>query len=126
VKTGRNPGANSAERLLEREAVLAELGGLARGVRRAAGRVVLVRGEAGVGKTAVITAFTAGLDPSVRVVAGGCDPVSAPRPLGPLLDASAGLGPAGDALGAAIDAGDTAAIYRRLLACCATGAAGCG
>jgi predicted ATPase len=104
------------ERLLEREAVLAELDRLARGVRGGAGRVVLLRGEAGVGKTAVITAFSAGLDPSVRVLAGGCDPLSAPRPLGPLLDALAALGPVGDALGAAIDAGDTAAIYRRLLA----------
>jgi DNA-binding CsgD family transcriptional regulator len=104
------------EWLLEREAVLAQLGGLARGVRGGAGRVVLVRGEAGVGKTAVITAFTARLDPSVRVLVGGCDPLSAPRPLGPLLDALVGLGPAApDALGAAIDAGDTAALYRRLL-----------
>jgi DNA-binding CsgD family transcriptional regulator len=102
--------------LLERETVLAELGGLTRGVRGGAGRVVLLRAEAGGGKTAVITAFTAGLDPSVRVLAGGCDPLSAPRPLGPLLDALAGLGPAADALGAAIEASDTAALYRRLLA----------
>jgi DNA-binding CsgD family transcriptional regulator len=104
------------ERLLEREAVLAKLGGLARGVGRGAGRVVLVRGEAGVGKTAVITAFAARLDPSVQVLAGGCDPLTAPRPLGPLLDALAELGAAAGALGAAIDACDTAALYRRLLA----------
>lgn len=104
------------QRLLEREAVLAELGGLARRVRDGAGRVVLLRGEAGGGKTAVINAFTARLDQSVRVLVGGCDPLSAPRPLGPLLDALAGLGPAANALGAAIDAGDTAALYRRLLA----------
>ena len=96
--------------------MLAELGGLARGLRRGAGRVALLRGEAGVGKTAVITAFTAGLDAGVRVVAGGCDPLSAPRPLGPLVDALAGLGPAtAGALVTAIDAGDTAGIYRRLL-----------
>ena len=52
--------------LLEREAVLAELGALARGLKRSAGRVVLLRGEAGIGKTAVITRFAAGLDPAVR------------------------------------------------------------
>ncbi|SPM31258.1 ATP-, maltotriose-and DNA-dependent transcriptional regulator MalT, partial [Mycobacterium terramassiliense] len=102
--------------LLEREAVLGELAALARGVRGGAGRVVLLRGEAGVGKTAVIGRFTASLDDQVQVLAGGCDPLATPRPLGPLLDALAGLGAAGTALGAAIDAGDTAALYRRLLA----------
>ncbi len=104
------------ESLLERQAVLAELSGLARAVRAGAGRVVLLRGEAGVGKTAVICRFAAGLDGSVRVLVGGCDPLVAPRPLGPLLDALAGLGPAAGGLGAAIDAGDTGALYRRLLA----------
>jgi DNA-binding CsgD family transcriptional regulator len=103
-------------RLLEREAVLAELERLARGVRGDAGGLVLLRGEAGVGKTTVITAFTGRLDASARVLTGGCDPLSAPRPLGPLLDALARLGSAADALSAAIDAGDTAALYRRLLA----------
>lgn len=112
----RKRNGDPVHRLLERDAVLAELGRLARGMRGGVGRVVLLRGEAGVGKTAVITSFTAGLDPSVRVLAGGCDPLSAPRPLGPLLDALVGLGTSGDALGAAIDAGDTAALYRRLLA----------
>ncbi|ORW86774.1 LuxR family transcriptional regulator [Mycobacterium sp. IEC1808] len=111
MTSGRN-----VNRLLEREAVLAELDGLTRAVRRGSGRVVLLRGEAGVGKTAVVNAFTAGLDRSVRVLAGGCDPLSAPRPLGPLLDALTGWGPAAAALEAAIDAGDTAALYRRLLA----------
>ena len=112
VKTGR-----PAQRLLEREAVLAQLGALARALRRGAGQVVLLRGEAGVGKTAVITGFCRGLDPAVRMLAGGCDPLAAPQPLGPLLDALAGFGPeAARALGAAIDAGDTAALYRRLLA----------
>ena len=105
------------ERLLERQAVMAELGGLARGVRRGAGRVVLLRGEAGVGKTAVITRFSAGLDGTLRVLRGWCDPLGAPRPLGPLLDALADLGgAAAGGLGAAIDAADTAGIYRRLLA----------
>ncbi|ORW51817.1 LuxR family transcriptional regulator [Mycobacterium paraense] len=106
-----------AERLLEREQVLAELGALARGVRRGAGRVVLLRGEAGIGKTAVLRRFGAALDPAVQVLSGGCDPLAAPRPLGPVLDALAGLGPeAAQPVGAAIDAGDTAALYRRLLA----------
>ena len=104
------------ESLLERDAVLAELGGLARRAARGAGRVVLLRGEAGVGKTAVIGRFAAGLGASSRVLWGWCDPLAAPRPLGPLLDALAGLGSAAAAaLGAAIESGDTAGLYRRLL-----------
>ncbi|OBJ52415.1 LuxR family transcriptional regulator [Mycobacterium sp. 1423905.2] len=47
---------------------------------------------------------------------GWCDPLAAPRPLGPLLDALAGVGPtAARALDAAIESGDTGALYRRLL-----------
>jgi DNA-binding CsgD family transcriptional regulator len=105
------------ESLLERQAALAELSGLVRAVRRNSGRVVLLRGEAGVGKTAVITRFTGALDGSVGVLAGWCDPLAAPRPLGPLLDALTGLSPAAaGAVGAAIESGDTGALYRRLLA----------
>jgi DNA-binding CsgD family transcriptional regulator len=105
------------ERLLERDTLLAELGGLWRRVGRGAGRVVLVRGEAGVGKTAVLAAFVGGLDPTTRVLRGWCDPLAAPRPLGPLIDALADLGDAAAAgLAAAVNAGDTAALYQRLLA----------
>ena len=39
-----------------------------------------------VGKTAVITRFTAGLDIDLRVLRAWCDPLAAPRPSGPLLD----------------------------------------
>lgn len=105
------------EGLLERSAVLAELGNVARQVARGgAGRLVLVRGEAGVGKTAVLDHFGAGLDSSMRVLWGWCDPLVAPRPLGPLIDALAGVGPAAaGALDAAIQSGDTGVLYRRLL-----------
>ncbi|OBI12622.1 LuxR family transcriptional regulator [Mycobacterium sp. E2327] len=47
---------------------------------------------------------------------GWCDPLAAPRPLGPLLDALGGVGPtAARALDDAIESGDTGALYRRLL-----------
>jgi DNA-binding CsgD family transcriptional regulator len=105
------------ESLLERQAALAELSGLARAVRRDSGRAVLLRGEAGVGKTALITGFTAALDGSMRRLVGWCDPLAAPRPLGPLLDALGGFGDeAALALDTAIESGDTGAVYRRLLA----------
>ena len=104
--------------LLERDAPLAQLGGLARRVARGGpGEVVLLRGEAGVGKTAMLAKFVGQLDSGPRVLRGWCDPLGAPRPLGPLTDALAGLdAAAGAGLAAAVDSGDTARIYRQLLA----------
>lgn len=104
------------KRLLERDAPLGQLGALARRVGHGAGRVVLLRGEAGVGKTAVVDRFATGLDSTVHVLRGWCDPLAAPRPLGPLIDALAGLDrAAAAALGGAVDAGHSAAIYRQLV-----------
>ena len=78
--------------------------------------MVLLRGEAGVGKTAVINRFVAGLDSSLHVLRGWCDPLSAPRLLGPLIDALAGLdSDAAAGVAGALEAGDTTAVYRRLL-----------
>ena len=68
-------------------------------------------------KTALLAQFVDQLDPRLRVLRGWCDPLAAPRPLGPLTDALAGLdAAAGAALAAAVDSGDTAQIYRQLLA----------
>ena len=50
------------------------------------GRLVLVAGEAGVGKTALIGRFCELLPGSVRVLWGACEPLLTPRPLGPLCD----------------------------------------
>jgi DNA-binding CsgD family transcriptional regulator len=49
------------------------------------GRLVLVGGEAGVGKTALVRHF-ADSQTGARVLIGACDPLFTPRPLGPLLD----------------------------------------
>ncbi len=103
-------------RLLERDAEVRQLSGLARRVGRDPGRVVLMRGEAGVGKTAVIGELVAGADPAVRVLQGWCDPLATPRPLGPLIDALAGLDRRVAAgLVRALEAGDNGTVYRRLL-----------
>jgi DNA-binding CsgD family transcriptional regulator/tetratricopeptide (TPR) repeat protein len=105
-----------SEWLLERENQLRELSALARELGRNAGRVVLMRGEAGVGKTALIDRFASEAGPGTRVLRGWCDPVTAPRPLGPLIDALDGLD---RRVAAAIDndveTGDMSAVYRRLL-----------
>src|SRR5947209_18237735 len=103
------------DRLLERDTVLAELDRCRRRAERS-GRVVLLRGEAGVGKTTVIARFLAGLGPRTTAARGWCDALATPRPLGPLIDMLAGLaGERAARVRAAIDAGDAETIYRRLV-----------
>lgn len=109
------------QELLERQTVLAELTRLVRRVARGTGQMVLLRGEAGVGKTAVIARFSATVHPPTRLLRGWCDPLDAPRPLGPLMDALAGLGGAASGLAAAVDEGDVATLYARLLEVLADG-----
>jgi DNA-binding CsgD family transcriptional regulator/tetratricopeptide (TPR) repeat protein len=56
------------------------------------GRLVLVSAEAGGGKTALVQAFLAELPGRTRVLQGACDPLFAPRPLGPFADVGAAVG----------------------------------
>src|SRR6059058_869553 len=49
------------------------------------GRVVLVGGEAGVGKTALLRWFCRERGGVAPILWGGCDALFTPRPLGPLL-----------------------------------------
>src|SRR5204862_7308481 len=49
------------------------------------GRVALVTGEAGIGKTALLTAF-GDSSRGVSTVRGGCDPLFPPRALGPFVE----------------------------------------
>jgi DNA-binding CsgD family transcriptional regulator len=73
--------------LLERDAELGRLAEQLDAVGSSGrGHVVLVRGEAGVGKTALIRAFCDGRAGTAEVVRGACDPLFTPRPLGPLLE----------------------------------------
>jgi DNA-binding CsgD family transcriptional regulator len=65
----------------------------------AAGRVVVVDGEAGIGKTALVTSVCERLG-SRRVLWGACDPLITPRAIGPLRDVARA---AGGALLAALD-----------------------
>jgi DNA-binding CsgD family transcriptional regulator/tetratricopeptide (TPR) repeat protein len=52
---------------------------------RAAGRVVVVEGEAGIGKTALVSSVCEALG-GRRVLWGACDPLITPRAMGPLRD----------------------------------------
>ncbi|WP_078918009.1 ATP-binding protein [Streptomyces sp. NRRL WC-3725] len=78
--------------LIEREAVLRGLAGHLKAAVSGPGRLTLVRGEAGIGKTAVVHRLAQVADPHIRVVIGACDPLATPRPLGPLLDVLPRLG----------------------------------
>jgi DNA-binding CsgD family transcriptional regulator/tetratricopeptide (TPR) repeat protein len=78
--------------LLERAealAALAEQLGLA---RNGSGRIVLLGGEAGVGKTVLLRRFRRENEHDVRVLWCGCVPLFTPRSLGPFLDLSEDVG----------------------------------
>jgi DNA-binding NarL/FixJ family response regulator len=71
--------------LLERKPALDALAEIAGQARSGEGRLVLLEGEAGVGKTALLEQFTHDL-PGSRLLSGACDGMFTPRPLGPLFD----------------------------------------
>ena len=72
---------HSLGELLERHGDLRALDESLEAVNRtASGRVVFVSGEAGVGKTALLRGFRAGLGRSGRVLWGSCDALFTPRP----------------------------------------------
>ena len=73
-------------KLVERDEAVRQLNGLLEEAASGCGRLVLVTGEAGVGKTALVMDFLRRCDGRVRVLAGACDPVVTPRPLGPIVD----------------------------------------
>ncbi len=80
--------------LLERTQPLEELGRFLAEAASGHGRMVLLGGEAGVGKTSLVRHFTRSLPRGVPALWGACDPLSLPRPLGPLLDIAPALGEA--------------------------------
>ena len=77
--------------LLERAAALEDLKRWLGDARSAHGRLVLVEGEAGVGKTTLLNEFAA-RHRIASLLWSGCDSVSTPRPLGPLVDLAPALG----------------------------------
>ncbi len=79
--------------LLEREGDTARLRECLSNARAGTGGVVLVAGEAGIGKTTFVRDFVATSIDDARVLAGICDPISTPRPLGPLIDAARDVAP---------------------------------
>ena len=97
--------------LLERAVALAELAGeLAATADR--GRVVLVTGEAGIGKSALVNRFRKLRSADTTFLYGACDPLLTPRALGPLHDMARDLG---DRLPALLASGQREAVFSALL-----------
>ena len=86
--------------LLERDGLLAQLQAHWQAAGEQTGRLVVVEGEAGIGKTALMRRFAQSLGGKVPVLWGACDALSTPRPLGPLHDMLA-VAPADTTLGEA-------------------------
>src|SRR5690348_16486455 len=80
------------DRLLEREReleILVRAAGDAVGGR---GSLVLVGGEAGIGKTSLLRALRVRLEDEVAWLVGGCEPLSVPIPLQPLRELAEAAG----------------------------------
>ena len=91
--------------LLERRDTLERLSQLLAQALAGPGRVAFVGGEAGIGKTSLLRAFTqSAACTAARPLWGACDPLHTPRPLGPLHDMAADIG-AGVRAALARDAG---------------------
>ncbi|MFL6600853.1 MAG: AAA family ATPase [Steroidobacteraceae bacterium] len=71
--------------LLEREQCLAELAECLTAAVMHGGRIALVAGDAGIGKSALLQEFSKGQS-KARVLWGACDALFTPRPLAPLYD----------------------------------------
>jgi DNA-binding CsgD family transcriptional regulator/tetratricopeptide (TPR) repeat protein len=79
--------------IVERDYELAQLADAARDAANGTGSVVLVHGEAGIGKSSVVQAVRALLPAEGRFVIGYCDDLATPRTLGPFRDLARSVGP---------------------------------
>src|SRR5690242_20459618 len=97
-----------AAALLERDDALRVLREAIADAQHGAGRLVLLEGEAGIGKSALVRQLPSLLR-SRRVIVGACDPLSTPRPLGPFADMAAAWG--GSLRAALASGGDAGGVY---------------
>src|SRR5512141_764072 len=86
------PKGDGRRQLVERDEPLATLRRSLDEGATATGRIVLIRGEAGIGKTSLLKAFVEGCPSDVDVAWGACDGVSTPQPYGPFEDMADALG----------------------------------
>ncbi|MFW5905187.1 MAG: AAA family ATPase, partial [bacterium] len=86
VDEQQKAGMREVTDLLEREDQLATLEAGRERAAEGRGGVMLISGEAGAGKTALVRAFTSRLADGHRLLWGMCDDLVIPRPLGPFRD----------------------------------------
>ena len=99
--------------LLERESSLSNLADALCEAAAGEGRIALVYGEAGIGKTCLVEGFLAAHRAEARTLLGRCDALFTPQPLGPLDDIS--LQTEGSLLQLMRSAADRIAIFGALL-----------
>lgn len=78
----------------EREQELGVLAACSTDARAGHGGLVIVSGESGAGKTSFVETFLERTSDESRVLWGMCDPLSTPRPLGPIHDMAGHFGEA--------------------------------
>ncbi len=99
--------------IVERDTYLDEIRARISLARAGRGQIVLVSGEAGIGKTSILHALIDTADPKETWAWGGCDPLITPRPLGPLYDMASSLDPKTLELLNALD--DRASLYSQIV-----------
>jgi len=82
--------------LLEREKQLEELNRCFQEARAASGKLVLVAGEAGIGKSSLVERFASEHRRDARTLWAACDGLSTPRPLAPVHEIAVQTAVAGD------------------------------
>ena len=99
VRVDTNTIVGGEAALLEREAFTEALGASFGRVASGAGRLVLLSGEAGIGKSVLVRRFCDARAGDARLLWGACDALQTPRPLSPLIDiAAVAQGPLRDAV----------------------------
>ncbi len=96
---------------LEREKELGLMADLLTGVGSSGGKVVLVRGEAGIGKSTLVREFVGIHADAAHVLFGSCDDLLTPQPLGPFWD----MAREEPSLGDILEKGDRRAVMEVLL-----------
>ena len=72
--------------LLERSDVLDQLEMGLRDAAAGRGRLIAITGQAGIGKTALVSTFVRTRASGARILSAACDDLAVPRPLGPFID----------------------------------------